>query len=831
MKIIFRFTFIYFLIALTTNSTWANDAKNDSLANVPYSINQISSETENTQRFLRNVNNQLNSSDGTILSDSVRLAEIAKVNKINDYLSNNKLENLDANQAENLQNTLRKEYDELNKMRQTMGDQEIAINAQLQQARLQKSRWEETLKANYVNELPERLIRRVKSNSLSLDSTINLLSSQNKSLLYHQDEITNAILLIEELQAQTKKKLDDYRTKIYDSNGIPIWKIGELSSDSISIRDNIKSSLMTKKRALMSYGDTYRNLFFFWLISFVILAFLILRIRHNFAKINRERQTKYKNETPYPFITALFMSTLLTLVYFPNTPSLITYLLQIALFIPALTLLPILWPRVPFKYFSFSVMTVAIVIITNILSDLAIINRVFMLVYGALLFSMYKTLLGWLKNHDRNTRSIPMNFTMLIVGSISIILSILCNILGNTYLMSVFFNGSITAVFGGVLLFSIRRLINNSITLVVEDKILGNLNIFEEHSSDIIHTSKKITHSLSIFLWFVLVAKSFVIFDPIYDWLGNSLSKPWTLGSMSISLGNIVAFVITFIFTLYLSKFIRFILEGEIFVRTHTSRGVAGAILMLVRLCLFAVGIILAMGAADIDVSNITLIFGALGVGIGFGLQTIFNNLASGIILAFERPIKAGDMIQIHSLDLWGEVKEIGIRASTITTFDGADVIVPNGNLLANEMINWTHSNHRRRQEVLVGVAYGTDLDKVVDILTKVVNSQSGIMRNPEPTIIFTGFGDSSLNFSIRFWTHFNDGLMIKSDIGIAIDKAFKQAGIEIPFPQRDLHIIQKGEDRLKVNSITMQEDIIDNILTNAPSKATIKTKNNEEKA
>lgn len=224
-------------------------------------------------------------------------------------------------------------------------------------------------------------------------------------------------------------------------------------------------------------------------------------------------------------------------------------------------------------------------------------------------------------------------------------------------------------------------------------------------------------------------------------------------------------------------------------------RGVPGAISMIVRLVLITIGFVLAFGAAKIDMSNIAIIFGALGVGIGFGLQNIFNNLVSGLILAFERPIQVGDIIQIASLNLMGEVKDIGIRASTVRTFDGAEVIVPNGNLISNEMINWTLSDKRRRQEIIVGVAYGTDINKVLEILNDVVSENENVLKNPAPFIIFMGFGESSLDFRVLFWTPFDLGLSTKSAIGVAIDEAFKKEGIEIPFPQRDLHLRSISEN------------------------------------
>jgi potassium efflux system protein len=200
------------------------------------------------------------------------------------------------------------------------------------------------------------------------------------------------------------------------------------------------------------------------------------------------------------------------------------------------------------------------------------------------------------------------------------------------------------------------------------------------------------------------------------------------------------------------------------------------------------IGFLLAIAAAGVEMSKLAILLGALGVGIGFGLQNIFNNLISGIILAFERPINEGDVIEVGSQ--LGVVKQIGIRASTIRTWEGAEVIVPNGNLISNELINWTLTDQQRRAELNVGVAYGTDPELVIQILRDCAASHSDIMKDPEPIPIFTAFGSSSLDFRLLFWITDNERrLMILSDLAVMINAALKKAGITIPFPQQDLHV------------------------------------------
>ena len=178
-------------------------------------------------------------------------------------------------------------------------------------------------------------------------------------------------------------------------------------------------------------------------------------------------------------------------------------------------------------------------------------------------------------------------------------------------------------------------------------------------------------------------------------------------------------------------------------------------------------------------------------MGIGFGLQSVVNNFVSGLILLFERPIKTGDWIVVG--DIEGYVKSIRIRSTQIQTFDRADVIVPNSDLISNPVTNWMLKEARGRIRVPVGVAYGSDTEKVRDILLEVASGHDMVIKDgsaPEPQVRFRGFGDSSLDFELRCHIeHIDNRMLVISDLNFAIDKAFREHGIEIPFPQRDIHV------------------------------------------
>ena len=195
----------------------------------------------------------------------------------------------------------------------------------------------------------------------------------------------------------------------------------------------------------------------------------------------------------------------------------------------------------------------------------------------------------------------------------------------------------------------------------------------------------------------------------------------------------------------------------------------------------------ISLNAAGIQLDKLTVLTGAFGVGLGFGMQNIMNNFVSGLILQYERPIRVGDVLEVGNLS--GEIRRIGIRASTMRTFQGAEVIIPNSAFVSGQVINWTLSESRRRVEIPIGVAYGTDPERVIQTLLEIAGTHAEVLREPEPSAVFQGFGDSSLNFLLMFWADQDTHFRLRSDICVRINAALRQAGIDIPFPQREIRV------------------------------------------
>jgi small-conductance mechanosensitive channel len=278
------------------------------------------------------------------------------------------------------------------------------------------------------------------------------------------------------------------------------------------------------------------------------------------------------------------------------------------------------------------------------------------------------------------------------------------------------------------------------------------------------------------------------VLEPLWNGIGQFLGTPVTAGELNLSLGDVLWFFIGIAVAFSVARFVRFILDEDVLPRMPLAMGAASAASRLIYYALVVAGILVALAASGLELSKLTLLVSALGVGIGFGLQNVVNNFVSGLILAFERPVREGDQVTLGTTT--GRVETIGLRATRIRTAEGAEVIVPNASLIANEVTNWTLSDRARRIEIVIGVDYDTDPVRVQELLMEVLRDLPGVAPQPVPMAVFRGFGASALDFSLLFWTHdVDDRLSVESEARVRVLRALREAGIEIPFPRMDLRV------------------------------------------
>ncbi len=374
------------------------------------------------------------------------------------------------------------------------------------------------------------------------------------------------------------------------------------------------------------------------------------------------------------------------------------------------------------------------------------------------------------------------------VGALTLAVILLAQFAGYTALSFHLMESSVTSVFLVLLAAMVLRLGRGAI----DYSLVHSAAVRKQLARSL---TKELSVKLKNFLRVIVVA--WTAFYLLLLWGAyDSVKQTWTrligltvsLGEVKITVGMLLFAGVVIYFTVLLSLAIRAFLESKVFPRQQFDRGVRDAISKLLHYFLIFIGFLLALSLAGIELKNFAVLAGAFGIGIGFGLQNIVNNFVSGIILLFERPIKVGDLLVLDGE--WGTVKRIGLRSTIIETLDQSEIIVPNSQIIQEKVTNWTLSTSISRVVVPVGVAYGSNVPLVLRVLLEAAGNHPQTLPEPKPSAIFIGFGESSLNFELRLWVgDVTQRLAVKSELLQTIDQRFREERIEIPFPQRDLHL------------------------------------------
>ena len=288
---------------------------------------------------------------------------------------------------------------------------------------------------------------------------------------------------------------------------------------------------------------------------------------------------------------------------------------------------------------------------------------------------------------------------------------------------------------------------------------------------------------LAVGTWVYFVLDGLGAAGAVESGVGTVLNARYARGALSLSLGDLVAFGLTVCAAFLLSSFVRFVLSEEIYPRTRLAHGQSYALSALLHYALILTGFLFAMSALGVDLTRITILAGAFGVGIGIGLQNVVANFVAGVLLLLEQRIHVGDAIETGSLQ--GEVREIGFRASTIRSGSGAEVIVPNSQLTAERVTNWTLSDPRYRVNLDVTVTHTADTGQVLNLLRKTAEADPRVLAEPSPLVICTGFRNGGLNFELRAWTmRFEEADVVRSELALAVNTALAAARIDIALPE-----------------------------------------------
>lgn len=374
--------------------------------------------------------------------------------------------------------------------------------------------------------------------------------------------------------------------------------------------------------------------------------------------------------------------------------------------------------------------------------------------------------------------------------------SIMANILGRYNLSKTLFIGGFLNVVVAILFLWVVRFINEGLLLAFDVYTVQDRKLFYLNFERVGKKAPVLLYALLVLGWLILMGHNFPAFEYLSAPLKDFFNQDRTLGNYTFSINSLLLFVAIMAIAVLISKIVSFFASDEHLVvnKDEKPKTGLGSWILLVRIFILSMGLFLAIAAAGIPMDRITIVLGALGVGIGFGLQTLVNNLVSGLIIAFEKPVNVGDIVDVDGQG--GTMKSIGFRSSVISTWDGADLVMPNGDLLNSHLVNWTLAGNRKRISIVMGLSYQADLQQCRQILSDVLTAEPRVVKNPGPVVQYEQFGASTIDVKINFWTkHIRDAYATRSDLIIAISAAFKANDIAIPFPQQDVHLHYPEKD------------------------------------
>jgi len=686
-------------------------------------------------------------------------------------------------------------YNQLNGWRTEVNNKLKLVQNNIKDLEKTKQIWELTLESADISGEPEEAKGKIREVINKAQNYISEIQKQKRKYIILEDEIAEMTSFCNYITTWIGELQQNKRDSLFVAVDESIWNIKIDQSDYLPVIEKLNKSKHENVKTLNNYFQTER-LNSYWLPAFfVLLIFFFLRysyLKKDFDDSHPGHKAIVRIFKGYPLLTGI---TLLLVIFHLTNPYYPLLLNNILTLILLINMRYILSPFIDQASKRFILKLIILLVVNNLeivfwyFGDVARYYLVFETGLGLILTYPHFRISHWKEFKSENTTN-KVKMLLTVFAFFFYAIAFIANIFGYLNVTVLFAKVGIhvpefTVVLWGVYLITIaiiRAIVNLGMT--------SKGTSLNEYWQIIEKYAIKISGILAIYYWFFSFFVSFEISRIAYDSIADFITEERTVGTMDITLGSILALILILIGTFILTGFLKVFIEKILFKKSKLPRGVPAAISVTIRYFLIILGFMFALSAAGIELGKFSLLAGALGVGIGFGLQNIVNNFISGLIIVYERPIQVGDTIEVENL--LGQVNRIGIRSSNVKTYDGAEVVVPNGNLISNQLINWTLSDNQRRIDFRIGVSYGSDPNEVIKILEKVANDNEDTLKNPPPRALFDEFGDSSLNFRLLYWVPYNIGIGTKSDVAIEIFNKFRENDIEIPFPQLDLHVKEK---------------------------------------
>jgi len=653
----------------------------------------------------------------------------------------------------------------------------------------QYSRWQATLRLVEDNKGIETLLVRITRGLNAIQATRSRAQEQLNQVLTLQNLVSQQDRQISAVLTQLVEAQERARQRLLQQDSPPLWAMHDVQGSERPLTRLMWGFMDRDVAGARGFLRAHWFRILVILTLYVLGLIFALKLKHLVSADSLKLPSGALEVIARPFSLALLAGLLGSVGLAASSPTSVAFVLYLACVVVTLRLLPpLINPHFQKSIYALAVFNALEGVRLLVPFPPAVKRWLFSLLTLAAILVFFR-LTRSLRAHNSQTTS-PMLRLLVIgahVGLVLLCVSFLASVVGFSALASVLGLATLLGAFFAATYYTVARILALLLTTLLNSSLSRDL--LEDQVAAIERRSVRILGLLLMLWWLRSELYLLTIHDAVTSGLSTVMNYPLGYGRVHFTLSGTLSLILIILVGYVLAKAATLVLKKLLLSRFRLQRGVPHAISTVTYYILLLLVALAAIADAGVELNKFTIITGAVGVGLGFGLQNIVNNFVSGIILLFERPIHIGDTVDVSGLV--GTVRRIGARSSTVVTFQGAEVIVPNSNLISNQVINWTLSSPWRRVDIPVGVAYGTDPEQVLKLLIDTAESYPGVMLQPRPPeAFFLGFGESAMNFELRFWSARQETwFQLKSDVTVAILRALQESGIKIPFPQRDLHL------------------------------------------
>ena len=752
---------------------------------------------------------------GTLIASAAPSAQIETIAKTLPDLS----EKLDAQFAATTK-TLEAEptLDTLQSLQQDWQHHELAAKGSLsaltlQAAKLQQSLnqltdlqkiWSNTRASAQEAKAPDQILQQIDATLASISAAQAKLQSERAALLDLQSRVAQGVTKCDKILAQIGEIQQQAVAGTFVASVPPIWRV-ELWPEALdALPGHLRRAGSAQWSEIVKYLREPHQGSALHAALFIVLAVVFSAARRKLAawEMSGVAVSPAISVFKRPYAAALAMTLIFVTSPFFQVPTAVRQLLTILMLVPMLRVVrPMLSVSVASVGYTFCFL-LAVDILRQAFSGIRLVG---LAIIVAETLAAIIVLFGTRRHYRQIIAERAESSGLLLKAGrfllmIVLLIALAAGAAGYARLARLLTPGILVGAVMVILTFAMVRVAGGAIALALRLWPLRLLRMVAHQGELLEQRVNRLLNWGAVLAWSIRYLAYLGLLDSAWSFGQALLATKLERGTIAISLGNVVEFVLIVWLAYQLSRFLRFVLQEDVYPRIDLAPGLSYAASSLLNYIILALGFVAALGVLGVDFNKVSVLAGAFGVGIGFGLQSIVNNFVSGLILLFERPIHVGDTVEVGNLQ--GTVRRIGIRASVIHTGAGADIIVPNSQLITDKVTNWTLSDRLRRVDLPVGVNYGADPKKVIELLEEVGRAHPDVLPAPAPHAIFTSYGDSSINFELRVWPkQFNQAVQVKSDLATAVFNAVNAtAGMSFPFPQREVRLVRDSAPEASID-------------------------------